>query len=103
VFLEKIDVRLRGWYQTSDYKDKFIELTPSGTDLKERKDYVFNVSGSIAYRFSKSLALSFTPGIEERHSNLAGYDYENPYLILSLDFNYDILSRGGYTQESLYY
>ena len=42
-------------------------------------------------------------GRQERLSNLPAYEYANNYMILKFDVNYDFSSRGGYTEEVLYY
>jgi hypothetical protein len=101
IFLDKIHFRLKGWYQISDYED-FKGFTSSGR-IENRDDNTYDVSGSIAYLFTEKLALSFTAGRQERDSNLSGYSYENNYMILKIDFNYQFPGRGGYTDETLYY
>jgi hypothetical protein len=100
-FLEKIHVRLKGYYQKSDYETE-MGFTKGG-DFKRREDDTYNISGSIGYLFTERIALSLTGGIEDRDSNLADLSYEDKFFILKLDFNYDLRSRGGYTEESLYY
>jgi len=91
VFLEKIPVRLKGYYQIMDYL------------AYDREDDRYDLSASVGYRFNPRLVLSITGGREERDSNIDSFDYENKYLYLSFDFNYDLTSRGGYTEESSYY
>ena len=101
VFLHKIEARVKGYYQMSDYETA-LGLTPAG-NLETRDDDTYNISGSLAYLFTERLDLSLTAGFEDRNSNLAGQDYENKYVILRLNFNFDFKSRGGFTEESLYY
>ncbi|MCP4665405.1 MAG: outer membrane beta-barrel protein [Deltaproteobacteria bacterium] len=101
VFFNRIHARAQGWYQISDYHD-YEWFTSSGR-VNDRLDRTYDVSGSLAYLFTDRLALAFTAGRQERMSNLDGFDYENNYMILNLDLNYDISGRGGYTEEVLYY
>ncbi|MBW2344447.1 MAG: outer membrane beta-barrel protein [Deltaproteobacteria bacterium] len=101
IFLEKIHVRVKGYYQMSDYARSY-GLTPAGV-LKKRSDDTYNVSGSVGYLFTERLELTLVGGIENRDSNLANADYNNKYLTLRFDFNFDFKSRGGFTDESLYY
>lgn len=96
VFARKILARIRGYYQISDY-DSF-DLTGGS-----REDKTLNVSGTLSYLIKKNLSLSLTAGREERDSSVPGYSYENNYFTLTFDYNFDILGRGGYTEESLYY
>jgi polysaccharide biosynthesis protein VpsM len=101
IFLEKIHVRVKGWYQMSDYV-RSRGLTPGGV-LKKRSDDTYNISGSIGYLFTERLEVTLVGGIENRDSNLADNDYDNKYITLRFDFNFDFKSRGGFTDESLYY
>ena len=91
VFQEKILAGVKGYYQISDY----IET--------DRKDDTYDISASIGYLIKKEMTLSFIAGREERDSNWAGYDYKNRYFMLKFDFNFDIGSRAGYTEEASYY
>ncbi len=59
-------------------------------ELNTRKDDVYELSGSISYKFARWLTFSVTGGIEERDSNLNGLDYENTYFIANLEFAYDL-------------
>jgi len=96
VFFRKILARIKGYYQMSDY-EQFGGLNAN------REDNIYNVSGSLGYLFAKNLSLSFTAGREVRNSNFSDYDYKNNFFMLTLDFNWDIGSRGGHTEEALYY
>jgi hypothetical protein len=101
IFLEKIHVRVKGWYQMSDYMNSY-GFTRGGV-LKKRSDDTYNISGSVGYLFTERLELTLVGGIENRDSNLANDDYNNKYITLRFDFNFDFKSRGGFTEESLYY
>lgn len=91
VFLEKIRTMARGFYQTNDYI------------ASDREDDIFDFSGTIGYLITKKIEISFTAGRTERDSNVDGESYENAYLFLKFDFNYDIGSRGDFSEEASYY
>ncbi len=101
IFLEKIHVRVKGYYQMSDYV-RARGFTSNGV-YKKRSDDTYKISGSVGYLFTERLELALVGGIENRDSNLANADYNNKYLLLRFDFNFDLKSRGGFTEESLYY
>ncbi len=102
VFREKIHARLKGWYQTSDYED-YWQYMPGAPPSLHREDDTYDVSAELGYLFSEKLSLNFTAGKKERDSNIDERDYVNHYYVLTLDFNYDIRSRAGYTEEALFY
>jgi len=101
VFWGKIQARIKGYYQISEYEEQ-RGLTPAG-NLETRDDDFYHIAGSVGYLISNSMDITFTAGVEERDSNLAGRDYENEFMMLMFNFNYDFKSRGGFTEESLYY
>ena len=101
VFLGKILTLARGYYQLSDY-DSETGTTPGG-HLEIRDDKTYNVYGRVGYLITKAMTVSFTAGKENRDSNLAGYDYDNDYVYLRFDFNYDIAGRGEFGEEAVYY
>ena len=59
-------------------------------ELNRRKDDIYELSGSINYKFARWLTFSVTGGIEKRDSNLEGLDYDNTYFIANLKFAYDL-------------
>jgi hypothetical protein len=101
VFMEKILTRISGYYQMSDY-DFFTGLTASG-GVALREDKRYKISASVGYLIKRQLALVFTVGYENRDSNLVGYNFDNTFSMLRLDFNYDVGSRGGLLEEGAYY
>ncbi len=101
VFLDKIDITVRGYFQVLDYIE-FIGPTPSGTQ-ENREDDVWNVNAIISYLINDQMRVSFGAGREERDSNLAGFDYENDFFELTFSFNYDFASRGNFSREASYY
>ncbi len=76
LFEEKLLAGIEGYYQISDY-----ETAP-------REDKTYDISGNLGYLFTNWLTLSITVGFEKRNSNLAGYDYDNGYYMVKLDFSY---------------
>jgi hypothetical protein len=101
VFLQKLLTMVRAYYQLSDY-DTERGLTPDGS-LAVRDDDTYNFYGRVGYLITEKIMLSFTAGRENRDSNLAGFDYVDNYAYIRFDFNYDINSRGGYSEEAVYY
>jgi hypothetical protein len=101
VFLEKIQTRLKGYYQIANY-DSLTGLDDDG-QLKDRKDHYYEVTGSVGYMFQPNLILTLEGGIENRDSNLFGRDYQNEFCLLKLEYEYDFSARGGYTDEGIYY
>jgi len=100
VFAGKLQARIRGYYQISDYEDQVI--TRDGT-LGARDDDTHYIAASLGYLIKKSMDITFTAGLEGRDSNVPGGDYDNEFMMLTFNFNYDFKSRGGFTEESLYY
>jgi hypothetical protein len=78
-------------YLIADYERTFGS-TPEGS-IEDRKDYTYDFSGSIEYKFARWLSLIFTGGVEKRDSNLEGFDYDNVYFISRLEFAYDLGSK----------
>ncbi len=100
-FLEKIEARIKGYYQQTAYDNSFGET--SGGRIKKRSDDKWFIAGSAGYLFTQRLTFSLEGGLEESNSNIIGGGYDNMFLLLRLDFNYDFKSRGGFTDESYYY
>jgi hypothetical protein len=88
IFAEKVPVAVRGGYQDSDYEE-FEGFTKSGK-RKKRDDDTWGIQGSIGYIFTDWLKATATAGYEDRDSNVIGYDYDNKYTMITLDFAYDI-------------
>jgi hypothetical protein len=91
LFWKKIKVGLKGFYTMSDY-DNFSGPTPAG-NIELRKDDIYGVSASVHYLFKDYLDLSLEAGITDRNSNLAGYSYEDQFVLFNLEFSYPIGSR----------
>jgi hypothetical protein len=91
IFMGKLPFKILAAYQNSDY-ERFMGLTPSG-ELEGREDNAYGIQVSLGYVFTDWLTLTGEAGYEERNSNLVGFDYENEYYLIKLDFAYDIGSR----------
>lgn len=87
IFMEKIIASAEGYYQNSDYETT-TGVTPSGA-IELREDKIYNLSGSLGYKFTDWLTFSLTTGYEDRNSNLAGFDYGNRYYMVKVDFSYN--------------
>ncbi len=68
-----------------------------------RDDSSYDVSVRIGYLFTKKMTASITAGHQHRDSNLSGLSYDNDYIYFRFDFNYDLGSRGGFSEEGAYY
>jgi hypothetical protein len=101
VWLGKILTVVRGFYQIADY-EYASGLTPGG-DIAIRDDDFYNVSGRIGYLITKAMEISITFGKENRNSNLAGFDYDDKFAYLRFSFGFDMKSRGGFSEEAVYY
>ena len=101
VFREKIDCRVRGWYQINDYENY---IGPdSGGRPTHRKDKTYDAYASVGYLITKRMEISLRVGRDERDSNIRGLSYVDNYCMLRYDFNFDILSRGMFSEEGAYY
>ncbi|MCF8062820.1 MAG: hypothetical protein K9M82_09910 [Deltaproteobacteria bacterium] len=101
VFWGKIQARLKGYYQMSDYETS-RGFTPAG-NLEIRDDDTLYTAASLGYLITDDMDLTLTGGIEERDSNIAGGSYDNEFMMLTFNWNFDFQSRGGYTEEGIYY
>lgn len=101
VWLRKLVAVVRGYYQIADY-DYESGLTPDG-NIAVRDDDFYNISGRIGYLITKAMEISITVGKESRNSNLAGFDYDDKFAYLRVSFGFDLRSRGGFSEEAVYY
>lgn len=101
VWAGKILAVVRGYYQIADY-DHTSGLTPGG-NIAVRDDDFYNISGRVGYLITKVMEISITVGKENRNSNLAGYDYDDKFAYLRFSFGFDLGSRGGFSEEAVYY
>lgn len=82
-FIHKIDTSLNFTYQNSDYKES----------LDDRSDDTWTTSGKVKYDMLDYLAFGLEAGFSKRDSNIAGLSYDNTFVGLTLDFNYNLGSR----------
>ncbi len=91
VIRERIILRARGIYEMDDY------------NTLPREDDYYDVNGVVGWLWKENLELNLTVGREENDSNINSNDYTNNYVLLAVDFNFEIGSRGGFSKESRYY
>ena len=84
-FLERIPVRLNGFYQRSKYE--FWEGETASGSTEKRDDDTYKVYGTIGYKFLRWFTLSIKPGYERRNSNIVGRSYEDKVIMAQLDFS----------------
>jgi hypothetical protein len=74
LFLEKLDVRFKGYYQSSDYM------------VGPRQDSTYSISCSVDYQRSHYFTLGLEGGYEIRDSNVDRNDYDGFFLAFTLRF-----------------
>jgi hypothetical protein len=57
----------------------------------------------VGYLITDEMDITLTAGLEERDSNIAGGSFDNEFMMLTYNWNFDFQSRGGYTEEGIYY
>ncbi len=78
-FLEKLNAKIEGYYQFSDYLK----------NSDDREDNSWATSCRVDYLRNDYLSFFIEPGYEARDSSLSGNDYENVYIFLGIQINYD--------------
>ncbi|WP_212637611.1 outer membrane beta-barrel protein [Desulfocicer vacuolatum] len=78
VFMERLKMDLKGFYQFSDY------------DEGPRKDNKWALACRTNYAVNKVFSLAVEPGFESRQSNEAGKDYDNTYILFNINVRYDL-------------
>ena len=86
--MEKLPFDMKAEFQESDYKTT-TGLTPSGITAI-REDDSYNLEGSLGYIYNEYFLFKVAAGYEDRDSNLAGTDYDNRYLMATINFSYDL-------------
>ncbi len=79
LFLEKLNIKLQGYYQFSDYLK----------NVDDREDNTWAISCKLDYLRNDYLSFFIEPGYQGRDSSLSGNDYDNGYILLGLKINYD--------------
>lgn len=77
-FSSKLSGDAQASYMTADY------------ETTRRDDDIYELSGTIGYKFARWLTFSVTGGIEKRDSDISGLDYDNTYFIANLEFAYNL-------------
>jgi len=80
-FTDRIEASTRLEYQNSNYEQS------------EEEDDTSLVSARLAYTPFDFLTIGLEGGYETRDSNLAGSDFDNTFVLLTLDFHYDLGNR----------
>lgn len=78
IFMKKIETKLEGYYQNSDYQNN-----PLG-----RNDDTYEISGLMGYRFWEYGQVNFEVGYRTRDSNIEGMDYDDTFTLLTLELDY---------------
>ena len=81
LFMGKIDAKIKGYYQKSDYENSWIE---------DREDDTLFLSVTLSYFLNRRFTLAMESGMESRDSSYDDYDYDNSFGLLKLIFNYDL-------------
>lgn len=84
LFMEKIDAKVKGYYQKSDYENSWIA---------DREDDTLFLSLMFSYFLNRRFTLAMESGMESRDSSYDYYDYDNSFVLFKLTFNYDLGSR----------
>jgi len=91
IFMEKLPLDITARYQNSDYETQ-TGTTPEGT-VELRDDDKYEISGQLGYIITDDLLFAVKAGYEDRDSNLRGYDYDNKYFMIKIDFGYELGRR----------
>ncbi len=70
-----------------------VKFQNSNYETDERDEDTYLVSGRLAYQASDYLTIGVEGGYETRNSNVDGNDYDNTFVLFTLDFSYDLGSR----------
>lgn len=81
LFMEKIDARVKSYYQKSDYENSWIA---------DREDDTLFLSLKLSYFLNRRFTLAMESGLESRDSSYDYYDYDNSFVLFKLTFNYDL-------------
>lgn len=81
LFMEKIDVRFKGYYQRSDYENSW---------QADREDDTLFLSVMLSYFLNRRFTLAMESGMESRDSSYDYYDYDNNFVLFKLTLNYDL-------------
>ncbi|WP_228857210.1 outer membrane beta-barrel protein [Desulfomarina profundi] len=80
-FFERLETSVKAAFQNSDYD----------TDARDEDTYLAALR--LAYSPVDYLTFGVEAGLETRDSNVAGNDYDDTFVMFTLDFDYDLGSR----------
>ncbi len=83
LFIEKINVNLKSYYQFSDYLES----------IDDREDHTWSLSLEVDYQRNEYLSFFIEPGYSSRDSSVTGNDYENLYIFAGININYNLGAR----------
>lgn len=80
-FFERVYGGLAASFQNSDY------------ETSNRDEDTYFLSAKIGYNILENLVVALEGGLETRESNIVGNDYDDAFVMLTLNFDYDFSSR----------
>ena len=80
-FIDKLEGLIKADYQNSDY------------DTGIRNEDTYRFSAGLAYQVWEYITLGIEGGQENRDSNIAGNDYDDTFVMFTMNFEYDLGSR----------
>jgi hypothetical protein len=80
-FLEKLEASVKADYQNSDYD----------TDIRDEDTYLASLG--LSYSPLDYITFGMEGGLERRDSNVAGNDYDDAFVMFTLNIDYDLGSR----------
>lgn len=83
LFLKKLNVKLQGYYQNSEYHD----------NASSREDDTWSISTRLDYIRNDFFSLGLESGLGARESSLSGNDYENSYVLIEIKLNLNLGSK----------
>ncbi len=83
LFLEKLNVKLKGYYQNSDYQNN--------TD--DREDNTYAISCRLDYLRNEILSIGIESGFETRDSSESINNYDNSFILISIKLNFNLGSK----------
>jgi len=83
LFLEKLNVKFKGYYQNSDYQD----------NPDNRQDDSWLAALRIDYLRNEIFSISLETGYETRDSTVSVNNYDNSFVLLEIKLNYNLGSK----------
>jgi hypothetical protein len=88
-------LRFEGGYRLTSRIEAIVNVDLQNSDYEEstREDDTYLLSAKLAYQPLDYLTLGIKAGFENRDSNLVGYDYDDVFVLATMDVLYDIGNR----------